>query len=175
MFNTNFSYTDHYAPDSSFINNVWYNRNNNELVVVIGDNAYLYENVDFANVRQLVDAYSVGTHYNTIFKGKFSPAKSLGAANTIGVSYERKKDLDDTNAVNVTPTKEFSLTAPAPVKSEEEVPRIKIHFVLDGHGDKVFKFKAKSERVEDAIEELRFHVAAFGATGKVKKVVVTFD
>lgn len=175
MFNTNFSYTDHYTTDSSFIHNVWYNRNNKELLVVISGNTYLYENVDFASVRQLVDAYSVGTHYNTIFKSKFSPAKALGDANRIGVSLERMKDLDDTNAVNVTPTKEFSLTAPAPVKDEEEVPRIKIHFVLNGHGDKVFKFKAKSERVEDAIEELRLHVAAFGATGKVKKVVVTFD
>lgn len=200
--------------DSSYVQAVYHNENEDFVVVDLDGTYYKYNNVPADAVADLVSAYSVGAHFNTDFKTTYGPSEELGewfdvteyavpankntpgtpkglvdATNTSGFEYNLNRfdiktnqdvkvfDAVESNDVfgGTEPTKEYSLTLPddAAVEVDDDI-RVTVHFTLDGF-DKKYKYVAKATDVNEAVEELNDYVASFGATGKVRKVVVNFE
>jgi hypothetical protein len=194
-------YTKKFDVVSSVIEGVYFNENDNTVVLDVNDTLYKYDNVGGLDVGALAVADSVGAYYNQTFKKKFGPAEQLGDYDEfdfVQVAVDKEtatagvaKDLtDNTKEYSLSlpdpepvvlddpsVTKEFSLSfdeiAPEVPAPLEGVKKITVHFTLDGY-DRVYKYVANALTVEDSIEQLHHYVSALGARGKVKKVVVKF-
>lgn len=191
-----FEYTKAYDVTSSLVEGVYYNENDQTLTLDLNDEYYRYSNVSPADVGRLVEQPSVGSYFNRQFKHAFGPGEYLGTwveVNEVCVPVTKDtpgtpKGLEDQTATydlnrfenvdafttDTTPTKEYSLEDPeTPVATRDDVA-VSVAFTLEGF-DKEFFYDAKADNVEDAVEELHAHVSAFGAKGKVRRVVVEFE
>lgn len=122
---TIFEYTDFADTDnSSFVDFVHYNSNDNSVAIEFTDDVYVYDGVSESDYRALVEADSVGAHYNTVFKHRYGPGTHLGSWKE--VEYEEAKQVVSTpttpKGLNFdtaeTPTKEYSLASVSPIRSE---------------------------------------------------------
>jgi hypothetical protein len=80
-----FTFTEVYDDlDSSFVEAVYYNGLTKDAYVVLdpadgwGSNVYRYTSVPPEAVEALVNAYSIGSYYNTNFKSTYGPAGAIG-------------------------------------------------------------------------------------------------
>jgi len=109
---TDFTYTKNFGTDSSFVDGVFYNENEKYAVVELADDYYLYENVSESDVADLVNAPSVGAHYNTVFKKAHGPGEHLGSWSGVDFEWVPAAHGTGTTPKDLTePTKEFSLQA----------------------------------------------------------------
>lgn len=200
MTNDSIEYTKTFTVYSTLIDGVYFNENDNTVVLDVDDTLYRYSNVSHADVAELVKADSVGAYYNQTFKPTFGPAEKVGYYTDVHYhSVPVKKNSpgtpkglteDATNTVNAyvfttpstatassAPTKEFSLnsepTGVETVTTDDSV-RVRVHFTLNGSED-TYKYDATATDVNDAIEELHEYVKRVNARGKVTKVVVRFE
>ena len=194
-----FYYTKHFGVSSSLVDDVYYNENENFVVIDLDDAMYKYDGVTSEDVTALVKGAdydgSVGKQYNFVFKTKHGPGEYLGQwddvdydltapiAKTGGVP----KDLTNATTISgqtvtgtlssVPATKEFSLKTPPALKvvtSEDDSVSIRVHFRLDGSDEK-YKYDADATTVDEAVEELNKYVSRLKARGVVTKVVVKFE
>jgi hypothetical protein len=74
-----FEFTKEYLDvESSVIDEVYFNENDNTAVLDVNDWLYLYSNVQASDIGDLLNSDSVGAYYNQVFKEKFGPAEKLG-------------------------------------------------------------------------------------------------
>lgn len=77
-----FEYTEAFEQDldfnSSVIDGIYYNSNNNQVCLDINDELYVYEVNSRDDVTELVNAESLGTYYNKRFKHIFGPGRYIG-------------------------------------------------------------------------------------------------
>lgn len=196
-----FTYTREFNVSSSLVEGVFYNANDNYVVLDLNDNFYRYNDVSEDDVTNLITASSVGSYYNLDFKHKFGPGEYVGHWDDVDYDYEPvlhgtgTTPKDFTSADKVEPTKEFSLQNPAvasavdSTKTNEyslaEIPQPNaatvsnavstVFFTLDGTGDKVFEFASNKESLDDAVQEVNQYVSRLNAHGKVVKVVFEFE
>lgn len=70
-----FNYTENYAPDSTAIENAWYNEDTEELVIQFpsGD-SFIYFNINEGVWTDFVNHYSAGRFYSQDIKGRYDGA-----------------------------------------------------------------------------------------------------
>jgi hypothetical protein len=131
MFNVTYthSYDNGIDFESSIIDNVFYNVNSRTAVLDINDYYYEYRDVPAEAVEDLINADSVGAHYNKVFKSAFGPSKYLGAWEECDLnSVPVNKDFDSTPVAKdftvaedtvAVETKEYSLQTPNQVRVDE--------------------------------------------------------
>lgn len=138
------SYDEDYDFTSSLVQSVRYNENDSSVAIELNDNYYRYTNVPLDAVEDLVNADSVGVHYNTVFKRTYGPGENLGpwydvrlnevpATAYVGKDFESApvgKDFITISGEGVTlssdgsatftnePTREYSLTTPSAASAD---------------------------------------------------------
>lgn len=70
-------YTESFEVDSSLVDGIYYNANENSVVFDLNDELYKYSNVSYSEVKAVADAESPGRAYQD-FKRKFGPSDHLG-------------------------------------------------------------------------------------------------
>jgi len=136
-----FTYTQHYGVNSSWVDDVYYNANERYAVIDLDDNMYRYDNVSKDDVEALVKAPSVGAYYNTQFKHAFGPGTYLGNWNS--VDYDVVEEVKDT--INVGNSTGPTLTVQAgqiylaggqPVANDFNTPPVTKEFSLKANPNK---------------------------------------
>lgn len=188
---TNFEYTKTFDVDSSLIDEVFYNANDNTVVLDVNNEMYRYSNVTLQAVEDLVNGKgyngSVGAHYNSLFKKTYGPGEDLGGWYVVdgikvpvqndwsGTAVPKAMTTNEARVDNNLPTVEYSLQPLADFKSDAEAVRSTVFFTIYGTGDKVFEYKSNKDEVAEAVAEVNDHVSKIGAHGKVLKVVFEFS
>lgn len=205
---TRFEYTRLTEPDSSLVEGVYYNENNNAVALDLNDDVYVYRGVSREQHDALVGADSVGAYYNTYFKKQFGPAEYLGSywaveLDIIEVEPKTEKNLtyapnakvttvDNDGSGDLAPTTEHSLgnstltVQDAPTNEHSLAPlseqareadvdwKTEVFFTIDGF-HREYTFDADTSDAAEAVQALSDHLSAFGASGKVRRVVISFE
>lgn len=74
------TYTEVFSPDSSLVEDVYYDANTRELTVVLHDELYRYSNVDKRVVNEFKNAHSAGRFYAANIKRTYGPGEYLGTS-----------------------------------------------------------------------------------------------
>lgn len=119
IWNETAEYTKSFSVSSTLVDGIYFNENENYVIIDLNDELYKYDNVTADDVAALVrgDAGSVGAYYNKYFKAKFGPGTHLGEwddwdLESVPVNKETPgtpKDLTNLNVDAFAPTKEYSL------------------------------------------------------------------
>jgi hypothetical protein len=208
-----FTYTDlHDELDSSFVEAVYYNADTKDAVVVLdsnngytGSEAYRYTSVPPQAVEDLVNAFSVGSYYNTNFKTVYGPAGHLGKfypqdfvkaddnVTEVDFGSDATKEyslgpvFDPTVSgapladASTEPTKEFPLTLVEDEADEDDeevfVAKTTVHYVLNERKGK-FVCEDDTTDVQDALDEFGEVITRLGLKSsevKPTKVVFKFE
>jgi hypothetical protein len=184
---TDFTYTEEWYPKSSLVEGVFFNANENFVVLDLNDEIYRYDDVTRDDVKKMLDADSVGSYYNLYFKQQHGPSEHLGEYDEVDwekVPVENKPtkefSLSGTiSADNVVegnfPTKEFSLQPIQSVSVEDDSDVTSTVFFTLAGGDKVYEFGSNKTSLEDAINEVNTFVTRVNGKGNVVKVVFEFE
>lgn len=128
-------YTKIIDPDSSLVDGIYFDENENSVVLDLDNDLYLYEGVSAEDVAALAagDNGSVGAYYNKVFKHKFGPSEPIGsylewdfelvpvnkdaAGTPKGLTYPTPSAATVSSVAVDVPTKEYSLQT---VRGENE-------------------------------------------------------
>lgn len=187
-----FKYTEHFAPNSSWVDDIYYNDKESFVVFDLDDSLYRYENVTRDEVVKAAEADSPGTYFNTVWKKTYGPGHYLGEYDEIDFLPDRTpaevsgptlvgKDFDSTAVTKDLdePTKEFSLQSPevAPVYLGKHVGEKKPSFTVgfEWVGELREHVFTDAESPEDALAKLDEVAQMLDQTFDVKWVLIDFE
>lgn len=161
---------------SSAVEALYFNENDNTLIIDWNDELYRYSGVNRQEYEKVLNGTGFGGSVGraaSALKQKYGPGEHLGDYDDVD---DRMRWVGFKRPVLQSVTKEFSLQTPvAPVvESDEDVKGIQVVYRLEGY-DSEYTFDSSTASVEAALLELSSLIATLGLKGKAVRAVVNFE
>lgn len=180
---TTVAFTDEYYPDSSAVDEAFYDENTKTVYVDLHDYIYAYSGVEKNVWDEFKRASSAGSFYATTIKRQYGPGKELGHVR--GIKYEEVKVRPASEGVGAPQAFTTPAAQAAPVyhslnvnatagASGNATSKYVVTFKAPlGTGDKSHEVQATDEA--DALRQLNTFAEALGVSLKVRSVTHYFE
>jgi hypothetical protein len=173
-----FTVTDEMTPDSSAVQDAYYNEETKDLYVILtGGTGYRYSDVPFNVWGWFKSAGSKGEYYAKTIKRQYGPGDNLGHTNDWEFDVVAPKAPDMGPVLTIKGNAATTLSSNTISINADSWKPVRKHTVKFNSGISDREYSVEVKSVEEAVQDLMRIAEILGLTGeiKVKEVVTHFE